>query len=133
MKTNYDEEIMDKATNCVHMTNEEHGQFLRILIRNTEARYIDYTKTMEQLYKDRPLQNRINELQELLNTTQITQEEFDKQRIEWIDLDVWYKGFLRECKNNEAIALKGLREEQKYHNQGLNPPSCYPYRNQNEE
>lgn len=121
-----DKEIMDMAKNCERMTNEEDRQFLRILIRNTEARYIDYGKTMEMWFKDRPMQKQIEDLQKELNENRITQKEFDELRIKAIDFDVWYKGLLRENRNTEARVLKGLREEQEYQNAGMSPPYVYP-------
>lgn len=81
----------------VYVSEED---FLRPLIKNTEARYIDYGKMLAALYKEK--------------------DEYDVEFFEW------YKALLRDGKNDEERLLKKLRLEQEYARQGLNPPFCYP-------
>ena len=81
------------------MTEEEH---LKILIRNTEGRYIWYKKEIESLHKSKDI---------------------------WPSDDaftIWYKEFLREEKNSSESYLKELQIEMTHCKQGMNPPFCYP-------
>jgi len=86
----------------VYVSEED---FLRPLIKNTEARYIDYGKMLAELYKEKA--------------------EWEKTP-EGAEFFEWYKTLLRDGKNDEERILKKLRLEQEYARQGLNPPFCYP-------
>lgn len=80
------------------MTYEEN---LKILIRNTEDRYIWYKKEIESLFKNKNI---------------------------WpVDdnFTIWYKEFLREEKNLSESHLKELQIEMTHFRQGMNPPFCY--------
>lgn len=80
-------------------TNLTPDDFLKYLIKNTEARYIDYTKMLADLFKNKDL---------------YAGEHFD-----------WYKDTLRDNKNSEEKALKSLRLELEHLRHGMNPPFCY--------
>jgi hypothetical protein len=49
-------------------------------------------------------------------------ENYHKDRLN----DEGFKEMLREGKNSDEKWLKRLRDEATHHNQGLNPPFCYP-------
>jgi len=86
----------------VYVSEED---FLGPLIKNTEARYIDYGKMLAELYKEKA--------------------EWEKTP-EGAEFFEWYKSMLRDYKNMEEKTLKELRLEQEHARQGLNPPFCYP-------
>lgn len=76
--------------------------FLKILIHNTEERYLWYRDELAKTFKDKDT---------------------------WPagDLTDWYKEHLKEMKNSQASKLKILKEEITNIRQGLNPPYCYKY------
>lgn len=80
----------------------DYELYLKELVKLTENRYIEYTKMLEDNYKDK-----IN---------------FPPKD----ELSIWYKELLKEEKKQSEINLKSLREELTYYRQGLNPPYCYP-------
>jgi len=82
--------------------NEEYEQELKIFIRDTEARYIDYKKMLEGTFKDK--------------SNFPPEDEFTE----------WYKDLLKYGKKVEESALKDLKEELTYFRQELNPPFYYP-------
>jgi DNA-binding protein YbaB len=83
------------------MTNIDYHTHLKTLVRNSEDRYIDSKKQLEDLFKYSKL--------------------YDKE-----DLD-WLKEFWRESKNKAESELKQNQKELTHYNQGMNPPFCYPY------
>jgi len=76
---------------------------LKILIKNSEERFISYKKLLEELNKNKNIF--------------IVDDKFV----------IWYKNFVRDCKNDEQIWLKKLIKEKTHENEGLNPISCYKY------
>ena len=80
-------------------TNLTPDDFLKYLIKNTETRYIEYTKMLADLFKNKALYD---------------VESFD-----------WYKENLRDGKNSEEKTLKSLRLELEHLRHGMNPPFCY--------
>lgn len=112
------------------MTNEEYEIHLKKLIRNYEERYINYKKTLEDVFKDRinyPV--KVDEYIKVLNCTiadHLKHEDEIKVIAEKTIENVnWYKQFLREEKNENEKELKHLQEELYNFRQGLNPPFCY--------
>lgn len=85
------------------MEINNHDDFLKGIIKNTEERYISYKKMLEDLFKNKAI--------------------FDPNE----SSVSWYKDFLRESKNYEESLLGKLRDEQQNHRQGLNPPFTYRY------
>ncbi len=75
---------------------------LKIAIKNSEQRLINFKKLLEEVHRDKDIFP--------------SDDKFVK----------WFKTFLRENKNEEQENLKRLIKEKTYENQGLNPPYCYP-------
>lgn len=72
---------------------------MKELIKNSEARYINYSVLLETLYKEKSL---------------FKTEDFD-----------YYKALLRDNKNEEERFLNSCVLEQSFNNQGLNYPFMY--------
>jgi hypothetical protein len=72
---------------------------MKELIKNTEARYINYSKLLEELFKEKSL---------------YLIDEFNSYRL-----------LLKENRNIEELLLKNLLKEQEYLNEGCNPPYFY--------
>lgn len=76
---------------------------LKILIKNTEARFIFYKNQLKMISKEKisyPIDN---------------------------EFIIWYKTFLREQKNAEEKRLKELIKEKRFENEGLNSPFYYKF------
>lgn len=84
------------------LTNQQYEESLKQSVRFYEATYIDYTKMLELMFRDR--------------TNFLSADEFT----------IWYKDLLREGKNSSKIHMEQAREELTYYRQELNPPFCYP-------
>ncbi len=77
---------------------------LKELIKRSEERYIDYKKQIEDAHRNKDQYNKVDP------------ELFES-----------FKLLLRDLKNSEEKWLKGLVEEKKFENEGLNPPFCYKH------
>ena len=80
-------------------TQEDH---LKVIVRNSEARFLDYKKLLENTFKDKSA--------------------FSESE--------WYKDILREAKNFEETYLKKVRQEITDLRQNINPEYFYPARMQ---
>lgn len=72
---------------------------MKELIKNTEARYINYSKLLEELFKEKSL---------------YLIDEFNSYRL-----------LLKDNRNIEELLLKSLLKEQEHLNEGCNPPYFY--------
>lgn len=84
-------------------TNSQED-FLKLLVKNEEDRYISYKKMLEDTFKHKEFFPIGDELSE------------------------WYKALLREEKNSSESRLKSLREELTDIRQGMNPAFLYKYK-----
>lgn len=83
-------------------TQTDWDDLNRNIINNCEKRISEYKSLLEQVGRNRD--------------TWDPQDEFTQ----------WFRGHIREQKNQEETYLAKVRDEQRWTRQGLNPPYAYP-------